>query len=77
VLAFQVQTRRDLWRVCHKSPHARIELPALEFEISADGRRAVDTLYNHIARAVFNLTSHAGPSGARSRAGGDKLHRFV
>ena len=63
-LEVMIRERKDLFRVCHKSGNARIVLPALEFEISADGHRAVDSLYNHIARAVYNLTSHAGPTGA-------------
>eukprot|EP00775_Hariotina_reticulata_P013024 gene13024-13153_t len=48
----------DLWRVCLKSPYARVEIPELEFEISADGKRHVDSIYNHIGSAVYNLGNY-------------------
>jgi hypothetical protein len=54
----QVTSTSDLWRVCLKSPHATVEIPELEFEISADGKKRIDSLYNHIAQAVFNLGNH-------------------
>ncbi|KAI8826136.1 uncharacterized protein EV422DRAFT_155056 [Fimicolochytrium jonesii] len=54
----RITDRSQLWWVLYKSPHARIEIPELEFEISADGNRRIDTLYNHIGAAVFNLTEH-------------------
>jgi hypothetical protein len=41
-----------------KSPMARLEIPELEFEISADGKKKVDSLYNHLASAIFNLGNH-------------------
>ncbi len=44
--------------MCLKSPHATVEIPELEFEISADGKKRIDSLYNHIAQAVFNLGNH-------------------
>ncbi len=47
-----INSTKDLWRVCLKSPHARIEIPELEFEISADGKRHTDSIYNHIGAAV-------------------------
>jgi hypothetical protein len=42
-----------------KSPNAWIEVPELEFEISASGKRVIDTVYNHISGAIFELTRHA------------------
>ena len=45
-----VQNRADLWRVCLKSPHARVEIPELEFEINVDGKKHIDSIYNHIAQ---------------------------
>ncbi|KXZ43860.1 hypothetical protein GPECTOR_79g139 [Gonium pectorale] len=53
-----IQSRNDLWRVCLKSQHARVEIPELEFEISADGKKRVDSIYNHIAQAIFNLGNY-------------------
>eukprot|EP00300_Choanocystis_sp_HF-7_P035354 c489_g1_i1.p4 GENE.c489_g1_i1~~c489_g1_i1.p4 ORF type:complete len:102 (+),score=35.68 c489_g1_i1:561-866(+) len=38
-----------------KCPQATIEIPELEFEIQADMKRKTDTVYNHIASAIFNL----------------------
>lgn len=54
---FTVNSGEDLWRVCVLSQHARVEIPELEFEICADGARHIDTIYSHIARALFNLGS--------------------
>lgn len=54
-MTYKIASVADLWRLCHKSPHARIEIPELEFEISADGKRAVDSVYNHVGSAVYNL----------------------
>ncbi|GFR43978.1 hypothetical protein Agub_g5122 [Astrephomene gubernaculifera] len=61
-LTLTVQSRADLWRVCLKSPHARVEIPELEFEISADGKKHVDSIYNHIAQSVFNLGNYVSSS---------------
>ncbi len=44
--------------MCLKSAYATVEIPELEFEISADGKKRIDSLYNHIAQAVFNLGNH-------------------
>jgi hypothetical protein len=41
--------------MCLKSEWATIEIPELEFELSADGKRHTDSIYNHIASAVYNL----------------------
>ncbi|ORY00990.1 hypothetical protein K493DRAFT_312591 [Basidiobolus meristosporus CBS 931.73] len=48
----------QLWNVCLKSPHARVEIPELEFEFGVDRRRRIDTIYNYVASAVFNLATH-------------------
>ena len=39
-------------------PGAYVEIPELEFEIGADHRRRVDSVYNHIAASIFNLERH-------------------
>jgi C4-type Zn-finger protein len=36
----QITDRKQLWNVCFKSPYARVEIPELEFEISAGGATA-------------------------------------
>lgn len=57
-MTFKINSTKDLWRVCLKSQYARIEIPELEFEISPDGKRHIDSIYNHIAAAVFNLGTY-------------------
>lgn len=53
-----ISSTADLWRVCLKSKWATVEIPELEFEISADGKRHTDSIYNHIASAVYNLGNY-------------------
>lgn len=55
--------KRDLWRVLMKAPDCTIEIPELEFEIGADAKRHVDSVYNHITAAIFNLEQHAEQMG--------------
>ena len=54
----QITDRKDLWRVCHKSPSAVMEIPELEFEVGADSKRKIDSIYNHITAAIYNLSMH-------------------
>ena len=61
-MTVKINSTSDLWRVCLKSKWARIEIPELEFEISADGKRHVDSIYNHIASAVYNLGNYVSGS---------------
>eukprot|EP00877_Chromochloris_zofingiensis_P000781 jgi/Chrzof1/10703/Cz05g09120.t1 len=63
-MTVHVNDVKDLWRVCLKSPHARIEIPELEFEISADGKRHIDSIYNHIGSAVYNLGNYVRQPGS-------------
>ena len=58
VMTLHVKERADLWRVLYKSPDAAVRIPHLEFEIGADSKRRIDTVYNHITNAVWNLSSH-------------------
>lgn len=62
-MTVRIESTKDLWRVCLKSPNARIEIPELEFEISADGKRHIDSIYNHIAAAIFNLGNYVRQAG--------------
>jgi hypothetical protein len=41
-----------------------VQLPHIEFEVQADGKRMFNTLYNHLASALFNLGQHAEMMGA-------------
>ena len=57
----------QLWNVCYKSQWARVEIPELEFELSQDGKKHIDSIYNHLAGAVYNLGAHiSGPGGMMS-----------
>lgn len=42
-----------------KAPDALLQIPGLEFEIGADSKRRIDTLYNHIVTAKENLENHS------------------
>jgi C4-type Zn-finger protein len=58
LLKLRVQTRQDLWRVLFKSPDASIRFPAMEFEIGTDHKRRIDSVYNYITSAEWNLSTH-------------------
>lgn len=57
-LTFPVSEREDLWRVVLLGPRAQVEIPEIQFLIQPKSRRSVDTIYNLIAAAVFNLGDH-------------------
>lgn len=59
-MTVKISSTADLWRTCYKSPYATIEIPELEFEFSADGKRHTDSIYNHIGSAVYNLGACGG-----------------
>jgi C4-type Zn-finger protein len=63
-LTFTVKTNADLRRVLLKAPDARIEVPSIEFQIGADTKRSINSLYNHIAVAKQNLGFHAETNAA-------------
>ena len=58
ILTLRVRERSDLWRVLHKSPEAAVRIPHLEFEIGADSKRRIDSVYNHISQAAWHLGAH-------------------
>ena len=58
-LRFRVTDPKDLWRACLRSRHARIEIPELEFEIGCNDKRHIDSIYNHIGLAIFELGQFA------------------
>ena len=74
-LVLKLETRADLWRVLMLHPGAYVEIPELEFEIGADHRRRVDSVYNHVAASIFNLERHVemlgedNPHAAAERQG--------
>jgi mediator of RNA polymerase II transcription subunit 31 len=57
-MILKIQSKDDLWRVFMKSPNTEIEIPEIDFYIGADSKRCVDSVYNHVASAVFNLETH-------------------
>ena len=54
--------------VLHKSPEAAVRIPHLEFEIGADSKRRIDSVYNHISTAVWNLGAHVRSQVGREDA---------
>lgn len=62
-MTLKINSRDDIWNVCFKSQWATVEIPELEFHISQDGKRRIDSIYNHVAGAVFNLGSHVEGMG--------------
>ena len=67
-LVLKIENRADLWRVLMLHPGAFVEIPELEFEIGADHKRRVDSVYNHIAASIFNLERHVELLGQQSEA---------
>ena len=63
-LTLHIASSADLRRVLLKAPDARIEIPEMEFEIGVDSKRAINTLYNHLAVAKQNLSFHAEANAA-------------
>jgi len=57
-LHLRVKEKSDLWRVLMLSPGAELEIPEVEFHVGGDAKRRVDSVYNTVATAVFNLESH-------------------
>eukprot|EP00930_Biecheleria_cincta_P071269 TRINITY_DN58784_c0_g1_i1.p1 TRINITY_DN58784_c0_g1~~TRINITY_DN58784_c0_g1_i1.p1 ORF type:complete len:337 (+),score=62.14 TRINITY_DN58784_c0_g1_i1:81-1091(+) len=55
---FTVSEREDLWRVLLQGPMASVEIPEIEFAIRPQEHRRVDTIYNMICAAIFNLGDH-------------------
>ena len=57
-ISFRVETRGDLWDVMLKPKGSWIEIPEIEFEIGRSDARQVDTIYNYIGEAVYNLGAY-------------------
>mmetsp|Transcript_21029 Transcript_21029/g.68055 ORF Transcript_21029/g.68055 Transcript_21029/m.68055 type:complete len:233 (-) Transcript_21029:96-794(-) len=55
LLTFRVTSTKDLFRVCLKAPGATMYIQENEFHIGADSERSIDTLYQHLSRAAYNL----------------------
>lgn len=54
----RIKKSEDLWKTLLKAPNAIINIPVIEFEIGASGKRQLDSIYNHITTAMFNLSQH-------------------
>lgn len=63
LMTLTVSDRKDLWRVLFKSPDATCRVPHLEFEIGCTQKRTIDTIYNHITTAIWNLSQHMRQPG--------------
>lgn len=69
-VSYNVKDRGDLWVVMLKPKGSSVEIPEIEFEIGRGDTRQVDTIYNYIGEAVYNLgaylrTNHAAISQER------------
>jgi len=40
-----------------------LRIPEIEFEIGRSEKRELDAIYNHLARAMYNLTQHCRTEG--------------
>lgn len=41
-----------------RAPGSSIEIPEIEFYAGGDMKRQIDSMYNHLSQACFNLESH-------------------
>jgi C4-type Zn-finger protein len=57
-ISFRVENRGDLWVVMLKPKGSWIEIPEIAFEIGRSDARQVDTIYNYLGEAVYNLGSY-------------------
>ncbi len=76
-LNLKIRSRDDLWRVFLFAPSpARVEIPELEFEAAGGDKTCIDSIYNHLARAITNLEQHASAlqlANNRSSESSEKL----
>jgi hypothetical protein len=54
-LTMMIASSRDLFTVLTRGRETRIEIPEIEFEMAAPESKEVDTIYNYMAGAVFQL----------------------
>jgi len=55
IMTIPIRESKDLWKTLCKAPRAVIQIPALEFQIGGSVTRQIDSIFNHITTAVFNL----------------------
>jgi len=77
IMTLKVCERQDLWRVCLKSPNSIVSIPEIEFEIGADRKRHIDSIYNHVAAAMFNLDIHLANVSGLSDGDREKISTTV
>ena len=76
-LTLRVTSRDDLWRVLFKAPDASLRIPHLEFEAGRHAKRQIDSVYNHIAAAAFNLASHVRHNAGQLGAAAERIAETV
>jgi mediator of RNA polymerase II transcription subunit 31 len=57
-LKLALKVKSDLWRILMRAPGSSIEIPEIEFYAGGDIKRQIDSVYNHLSQACFNLESH-------------------
>mmetsp|Transcript_2898 Transcript_2898/g.5372 ORF Transcript_2898/g.5372 Transcript_2898/m.5372 type:complete len:276 (-) Transcript_2898:162-989(-) len=79
-MVYKINSTKDLWTVFLKSKNAIVRIPELnDFEFSPDGVKRIDTIYNHIGTAIFNLGNHVrqGPGKLDSYERREKIMTVV
>jgi hypothetical protein len=68
-MTVKMTDRKQLWNVCFKSPHARVEIPELEFEISAGAQGSLGPYVGQSSRRLQQCVKKApGQAPSVSRA---------
>jgi len=63
-MVYKINTTQDLWTVFMMSKHCVVRIPELDdFELRPFRNTRVDTIYNHIGHAIFNLGNYVKPGG--------------
>jgi hypothetical protein len=57
-VSYRIENRGDLWAVMLKPKECWVEIPEMEFEIGRGDSRQVDTIYNLIGEAIYNLGAY-------------------
>ena len=70
---YRITQPEDLWTVCLRSPHGSVEIPEIEFEIGCDSKRVIDTIYNQMGAAIYNLGRYANESQGLGPGVKDKI----
>jgi hypothetical protein len=71
-MSYRITQRGQLWNVFLKSPYCRVEIVEAGLEISADGRKKIDTIWNYLSSAALDLGMHVQSNRGMSDGDTDK-----